>query len=78
MPGLVDCHIHPSQFFQAGVDYSSFLDLILRFIIPGDTMFANTTYAREESMRIVVCGVVVCPFITMIHNSTHMESASFH
>jgi len=54
MPGLVDCHTHPSQFFQAGVDYSSFLDLILRFIIPGDMMFANTTYAREESMRIVV------------------------
>jgi len=78
MPGLVDCHTHPSQFFQAGVDYSSYLDFILRFFIPGETMFDNTTYVREESMRIVVCGVVVCPFITMIHNSTHKESASFH
>jgi len=53
MPGLVDCHIHPSQFFKDGVDYSSFLELLVDAFFPGSVMFENTTYAREESMKIV-------------------------
>ena len=79
MPGLVDCHIHPSQFFKDGVDYSSFVELLVDAFFPGSVMFENTTYAREESMKIVVCGVLVCPLID--NNTLHcymIYVASFH
>ena len=60
MPGLVDCHFHPSQYFRAGVDLPSFLDFLLDTSIAGDLLFRNTTYAREESMRIVVRACSPC------------------
>jgi len=54
MPGLVDCHFHPSQYFRAGADNPSFVDFLLNTSVRGDLMFRNATYAREESMRAVV------------------------
>ena len=65
MPGLVDCHFHPSQYFANGRELPSLFDVTLNAVIPGELMFRNATFAREESMRIVVRAVLVCLFLTI-------------
>ena len=53
MPGLVDCHFHPAQYNTAGVVPGAFADLLNTYI-PAELAFRNTTFAREQSMTLVV------------------------
>ena len=78
MPGLVDCHFHPSQYFRAGADIPTFFNLILGTFVPGDLMFRNTTYAREESVRIVVCIVFVLSIHCRGASKLWNESTNMH
>ena len=53
MPGLVDCHLHPAQYSTAGVVPGTFASLLDTYI-PAELAFRNTTFAREQSMTLVV------------------------
>ena len=52
MPGLVDCHFHPAQYSIAGIVPGTFPDLST--LISAELAFRNTTFAREQSMALVV------------------------
>ena len=55
MPGLVDCHLHPTQYIDAGKEpTATFGDFVANTIIPTDVEFRNITFAREASLAIVV------------------------
>ena len=67
MPGMVDCHLHPSHHFRAGVFGQTLLEQTLDTLVASELMFRNTTYAREVSMRAVLGTIVaVCFFILVI------------
>ena len=55
MPGLVDCHFNPPLYFRAGTTVTTFFDLLVNTLAPGELMFRNVTYAREVSTEVVVC-----------------------
>ena len=50
MPGFVDCHFHPAQYSTAGLGRSG----IFEAYVPAELAFRNTTFAREESMTLIV------------------------
>ena len=54
MPGLVDCHLHPAQYSTAGVVAETLVDQLLNTYVPAELAFRNTTFAREQSMTLVV------------------------
>ena len=54
MPGLVDCHLHPAQYSTAGVVADTLVDQLLNTYVPAELAFRNTTFAREQSMTLVV------------------------
>lgn len=55
MPGLVDCHFNPLEYFRLGADFATNADVVVSAFVPGEFMFRNETYAREVSMDAVVC-----------------------
>ena len=54
MPGLVDCHLHPAQYLDAGTEPLAFFDFVVNTLIPTEVIFRNTTIARETSMALIV------------------------
>jgi len=55
MPGLVDCHFNLPLYFRAGTTVTTFFDILVNTLVPGELMFRNVTYAREVSTEVVVC-----------------------
>ena len=62
MPGLVDCHLHPAQYSTAGVVAETLVDQLLNTYVPAELAFRNTTFAREQSMTLVVSTITVMHF----------------
>jgi len=77
MPGLVDTHYQASQYFRAGADQPSFLDYAINTFLPGTAMFANATFAREESFKFVVCTLIVCPFLILFYQCVSLFASAF-
>ena len=77
MPGLVDTHYQASQYFRAGADQPSFLDYAINTFLPGTAMFANATFAREESFKFVVCTLIVCPLLTLFYQCVSVFAGDF-
>ena len=56
MPGLVDCHTHPSQVQNTGTGYTkTLIDWFFQDILPTELLFdMNETYARNAASLSVV------------------------
>ena len=71
MPGLVDCHFHPAQYSNAGIVPGTFADLLTTYI-PAELAFRNTTFAREQSMTLVVSKLYTVTVI-FVHLGTTLQ-----
>ncbi len=55
MPGLVDTHIHASQYVNAGMALElPLLDWLERYTFPTEARFQDLDFAREVYTRVVV------------------------
>ena len=64
MPGLVDCHFNPLEYFRLGADFANNAEFVVSTFVPGEQMFRNVTYAREVSLDAVVCTYILLYIIS--------------
>lgn len=56
MPGMIDTHIHASQFPNNGVAMDlPLLEWLQTYTFPTEANFSDTLFAREVYSKVVVC-----------------------